>query len=106
MRRRSPWLGSLALLLIAGGFVVLAQTPTDPVLTIANHHLQAVTVAVDGERVRIVRPGTEETLELPIALWAQPRTIAVTTYPSGAVLFTWRADLTDLADQHWRLIIP
>ena len=102
-----PWLlGGLGLVAGVALFVVMAQVPAEPVLTIINQSTQPMAVSVDGERVRVLRGGTEESLELPVAIWAQPRTIEVHPYPDGPRLVTWRADLTDLADQRWRLIIP
>lgn len=104
---RAAWLlgaGGVALFL---GLLWLMMGPyPEPVLAITNTSDVPMIVAVDGERVRIIRGGATEGLELPVAIWAGPRQIAVSPYPVGPALFTWEADLNDLADLHWQLSIP
>ena len=99
-------LGGGSLVAVGLLLVALAQAPAGPALTLVNQSPHAMVVSVDGERVRTLRGGTEETLDLPIAIWQQPRTIEVFAHPDGPVLLRWRADLNDLADQRWRLVLP
>jgi hypothetical protein len=106
-RRAAPWL--LGLLAVLGSMALLAimtQATPEPVLTITNRSTVPMVVAVDGERVRIIRGGVSEPLELPVAIWAQPRRIDVFAFPEGPTLLTWHADLNDLADNLWQLFIP
>lgn len=65
-----------------------------------------VEVRIGGDRRLILAPRTTEYLPLPAAAWAWPRRIEAYHYPNGPRLFFWRADLNDLADNHWRLRVP
>ena len=103
-RRGARWL--LGLLAIALLLALLASPAREPQLEITNQSVVPMVLAVDGERVRILRGGTTEFLELPVAVWASPRQIEVYAYPDGPRLLTMWADLNDLADQRWRLRIP
>jgi hypothetical protein len=101
----------LAPVLVAAAFAALVVASSsravgDPVLTITNTSAEPLEVSVGGDRVRIIAGHDTEFLDLPPAVWAWPRRIAVRRWPHGELLLEWRADLSDLADHHWRLRIP
>jgi hypothetical protein len=106
----SRLLALLAGVLVVAAFaatVVASSSPDvgDPVLTITNTSAEPLEVSVGGDRVRIIAGYDTEFLDLPPAVWAWPRRIAVRRWPHGELLLEWRADLSDLADNHWRLRI-
>jgi hypothetical protein len=111
---RRARLGRLFPLLVAGVLITLlaatalagTQADADPVLAITNISDEPVEVYVGGDRVRIIAGHDTEYLDLPPAIWAWPRRIEARRWPNGELLFQWRADLSDLAGNHWRLRIP
>ena len=73
-RSRAVWLlGASGLASFLGLVWLMAQPYPDPVLAITNTSDTPLIVAVDGDRVRIIRGVVTEYLELPVASWALPR---------------------------------
>ena len=106
---RPPWptlLLSGALVVVLGYLLYQTQQPGDLMLRITNVSHEPLEVRIGGDRVRIIRPHDTEYLDLPVAAWAWPRRIEVHRYSDGERLLYWRADLSDLVDNHLRLTIP
>lgn len=86
--------------------VVVGQAPPTQWMAFTNVSGEPVEVRVGGDRLLIIAPGATQYLPVSPRAWAWPRRIEVRRYPDGTPLLTWRADLNDLAQSHWRVRIP
>jgi hypothetical protein len=75
-------------------------------LAVTNTSPEVVEVRVNGDRVLILQPSETQYLPVGAIVWNSPQLIEVRRYPDGQSLFSWRAGLTDLANNHWRLRVP
>jgi hypothetical protein len=100
--RRRVVVAAAALLVL----VIVWPGQADLVVAFTNVGDGPVEVSVGGDRLLIIGP--HETGYLPVNpyVWAWPRRVEVRRYPHGEALHSWRADLTDLAQNRWRLRIP
>jgi hypothetical protein len=97
--RRRPWLLLLIVLTVAA-----ASCADQPRIWFQNERDEPVTVAIDGDRLIILKPRSGEWLPYSTAAWAWPRRIDVATY-DGRLLWTQRMDADDLARALWTVYI-
>jgi len=109
VRRPRPmtWLlVTLVAIVVAGVCFLVARGNSGLWLAVTNTSREVVEVRVNGDRVLILQPGETQYLPINAIVWNSPQPIEVRRYPDGASLFTWRAGLTDLANNLWRLRVP
>jgi hypothetical protein len=87
-------------------WVVVWPGQADLVVAFTNAGDTPLEVHVGGDRVRIIAPHDTEYLDVKPYVWAWPRRVEVRRYPHGELVVSWRADLTDLAQDHWRIRLP
>jgi hypothetical protein len=105
--RPTIWLPLIvAAVLVAGSLFVVASGNRGLWLAVTNTSPEVVEVRVNGDRVLILQPAETQYLPVGPIVWNSPQVIEVRRYPDGQRLFTWRAGLTDLANNHWRLRVP
>lgn len=104
IRRWAPPIGVAASLVVA--LLLAVQGRTEHWVTFHNVSNEPVEVLVGGDRVLIIKPHASEALPVSPRGWSWPRRIEVRRYPRGERLLTWRADLNDLAQQHWQVRVP
>jgi hypothetical protein len=105
--RQTTWLPLIvAAVLVAGALFVVAKGNRGLWLAVTNTSAEVVEVRVNGDRVLILQPSETQYLPVGAIVWNSPQLIEVRRYPDGQRLFSWRAGLTDLANNHWRLRVP
>jgi hypothetical protein len=91
---------------MAGVCFVTARGNRGLWLAITNTSAEVVEVRVNGDRLLILQPAETQYLPVSVIVWNSPQSIEVRRYPDGLRLFQWRAGLTDLANNQWRLRVP
>ena len=75
-----------------------------PKVWFENRRDDTVTVAIDGDRLVILRPHSEEYLPYSTAAWAWPRKVEV-SLRNGPVLWSAYFDADELARNRWKVLI-
>jgi len=105
--RVKNWLPvAVAAVLVGGTLFLVARGNQGLWLAVTNTSSEVVEVRINGDRVLILQPAETQYLPVGAIVWNSPQTIEVRRYPDGLRLFVWRAGLTDLANNHWRLRVP
>lgn len=101
-RRRLLPLAALA----AAGALTAASCADQPKIWFDNQRDVAVTIAIDGDRLVILRPHHWEYLPYSTAAWVWPRKVEVSLY-NGDPLWSAYYTADDLARERWRIhIVP
>ncbi|MGD9892011.1 MAG: hypothetical protein AB7R89_32125 [Dehalococcoidia bacterium] len=105
--RLKTWLPLIiGAVLVAGVWFVIARENRGLWLAITNTSSEVVEVRINGDRLLIIKPAETQYLPVGAINWNSPQSIEVRRYPDGERLFLWRAGLTDLANNQWRLRVP